>query len=227
MAWRFDAVVAGALGGSTALVPQTSSKEVSMGHFRSEVRRPAMHAVGGRRSAMRYKAMMALLALVFGILSLLVGCATTHPSLAGSGLTRLRAVEVEFPSHIQLDPEGETTPNGHPKSLVEFALRLSSEGRHARAAGFFVEASQAPSSDNEFAVACLCAAANEYFRAGALEPWKRTVGALRERMNRFQLASVDGLAEMHMVLCDVAEGRELDSATALPNELRALLRSSR
>ena len=194
-------------GGHNTLSVTVRNREVTMKRCGPLVNVSGVFVADGRREAMRHKAWMALLAIVIGAIPLLVGCAATHPSLAGSA--GYRAVDVEFPSHIVVASDEDVALTGHPKSLVEFALRLSNEGRHLRAAGFFVEASQAPSSDNGFTVACLAAAANEYFLGGALEPWKRTVGVLRQRMDRFQLASVDGLAEIHLALCDVAEGREI------------------
>jgi hypothetical protein len=81
------------------------------------------------------------------------------------------------------------------QQVIKFALTLSSAGRHVHAATFLEEAATKFSSrNNELAIACLAAAANEYLLAGdatAMPSFRNAVRRLSQMANRYQAASFD------------------------------------
>ncbi len=101
-----------------------------------------------------------------------------------------------------------------PHEIVMFALSLSRMGRHQHAAAFLAEAAgRFDSLNNEFAVACYAAAANEYLNAGDMEQFRTAVRRLRGAASRYQIAAFDQHTLSLMTLGDIATGG------ARPNEL--------
>lgn len=96
------------------------------------------------------------------------------------------------------------------QQVIQFALTLSSAGRHVHAATFLEEAATKFSSrNNELAIACLAAAANEYLLAGdgnAMPAFRNCIRRLSQMANRYQMASFDQNFLTLLCLGSIANG---------------------
>ena len=93
-------------------------------------------------------------------------------------------------------------------------LFRSSRGRHAESAEFFEEAAaKFLSEDNDLAVNCRAAAANEFLLAGNIPAFREAVQELKREMNRFQSAAVDKQTATVLALGDIALGVDKPAPT--------------
>ncbi|MFA7158584.1 MAG: hypothetical protein WC299_04715 [Kiritimatiellia bacterium] len=149
-----------------------------------------------RNNVVFYSATAGLLAVI-----LLAGCATKAPQRA------TRVEPLMFSNDIAADVQSKVNDENDPRQVILFALDLSGRGRHRDAARFFREAAERFSSeDNELAVACSAAAANEYLLAGDALGFRAEVKNLEQAMNRFQAAGADARVAGVLALGDLARG---------------------
>jgi len=109
-----------------------------------------------------------------------------------------------------------------PEQIVRFAMTLSNAGRHLHAAQFLDEASiKFASRNNEFAIACLQGAANEFLEAGAMAEFRNAVRRLAKASNRYQLAAFNDEVQALLALGAIANG-ETTPSELVPRPLREL-----
>ncbi len=109
-----------------------------------------------------------------------------------------------------------------PEQIVRFAMSLSNAGRHLHAAQFLDEASvKFASRNNEFAIACLQGAANEFLEAGAMAEFRNAVRRLAKASNRYQLAAFSDEVQALLALGAIANG-ETTPSELVPRPLREL-----
>jgi hypothetical protein len=110
-----------------------------------------------------------------------------------------------------------------PSQLIPFARSLAASGRHASAAGIFEEgAVNFASRNNELAITCWAASANEYLKAGNMDGFRRAVAALRGVADGYQLAALDPGVTTLFALADYSAGAAPDPSS-MPARLNTLL----
>ena len=157
--------------------------------------------------------------------STFAGCAAGKKPVAPPIAYLPPPVEVAFPSNLgraALNPQVPSNRN-EPSQMVVFALSLGQRGRHLEAAEIFREEStKYTSSDNEFKVACLAAAANEFLLANDIRKFQETTALLRQTMSKLQVAAADeSTIALVLALGDIAAGVDRPSSYT-PKALREL-----
>lgn len=156
---------------------------------------------------------------LIGIALVMAGCATSQPVV--TPVTH-HMESITFPKDMYADSSFSVTNEDDPHQIISFALSLSNRGRHDQAAKFFEEAAaRFVSENNELAVSCRAAAANEYLKADDIASFRRAVVDLKHEMNRFQFAAVDRSTATILALYDISTGIKAPTATT-PAELREL-----
>ena len=145
-----------------------------------------------------------------GAVVLTTGCKTAQPVTERQIYTE----PVRFTAESYLGRDVRVKDENDPEQLINFALSLASRGRHAEAAEFFQEAAaKFQSEDNELAVNCRAAAANEFLQAGDIKSFREAVQELKREMNRFQTASVDKQTATVLALGEITLGVDKPSPT--------------
>jgi hypothetical protein len=150
-----------------------------------------------KKTGLRLLAGIGMVALVVGA----TGCKTP----ASPAVERQTYIEpVRFsPESYQRDVR--VKDENDPQQLVNFALSMASRGRHTESAGFFQEAANKfHSEDNELAVSCRAAAANEFLLGGDINAFRQAVQALKGEMNRFQSAALDKPTAVVLALGEIS-----------------------
>jgi len=135
-------------------------------------------------------------------LAILTGCATTPPPQPDP------PTRVSFGAPLRVtEADMRLNDRNDPAAVVRYCLALSEAGRHQPAGRFLMEAAQRfRSTHNEFAVACLAAAANEFLLAGDAEGFREAIHSLRNTADRYQQASFDENTLALLSLGDLARG---------------------
>jgi hypothetical protein len=143
-------------------------------------------------------------------ITLVAGCKTAAPVTE-----RQTYIEpVRFNPDGYLGKDVRVKNENDPQQLINFALSLAARGRHNESAGFFQEAAaKFLSEDNDLAVNCRAAAANEYLLAGDIAAFREAVQGLKKEMSRFQSAAVDKQTATVLALGDIALGVDKPAPT--------------
>jgi hypothetical protein len=137
------------------------------------------------------------------------GCATQRQPVTLSPVPdALRYKErVQFAENIDAPWDTTVRNDDDAQEQVVFALSLAARTRHVSAGDFFVQnAVRFESRGQDFEVACLAAAANEYLKAGELTKFRTTVRQLRTAANRYQIAGAGPELSALLSLGDIASG---------------------
>lgn len=155
---------------------------------------------------------LSIAAVSIGLLAGGAGCTSTKqkPGLAVEPppKTVIYQETVKLTEEHIGDLKKATVPNeGDAAQIMQFALNLSSAGRHLHAAQFLDEtANKFSSRNNELAISCYAAAANEFLKAGAMPEFRNAVRRLSQMANRYQVASFDERFLTLLTLGDIASG---------------------